>query len=184
MPLNTINAPTLKKWLDNAEAILIDVREPAENNAESIIGATLVPLATISKTLLPYHTGKKLVIHCRKGARGSTACEKLLAEDPNLEIYNLEGGIDAWKQTGYAVNSSGKCFLPLDRQVQLTIGLIVLTASILGYLTTPAFFFITGFCGAGLTVAGLTGFCGLARVIAKMPWNQSSKPSCCATKAA
>jgi hypothetical protein len=72
--------------------------------------------------------------------------------------------------------------LPLDRQVQLTIGLGVLIGSLLAYFVNPMFFLLTGFFGAGLTFAGLSGTCGLAMVMAKMPWNQvANKPaaSCC-----
>lgn len=174
MALQTIDAPTLKRWLDTGEAVLLDVREPAEYQAEHIAGATLLPLAAVSQSALPAYAGKKLVIHCRKGGRGGSACEKLLAQDPALDLYNLEGGISAWVGAGYPVQSSGKLFLPLDRQVQLTIGLGVLIGSILGYLVSPGFFLLSGFFGAGLTVAGLTGFCGLAVLMARMPWNQKT----------
>lgn len=183
MSLHTISPQTLKQWLDNKEVLLIDVREPAEHKAESIPSAALIPLAKISKSVLPTYSNKKLVIHCRKGARGGTACEKLLGEDPTLDVYNLEGGMDAWKNAGFIIKSSGHCFLPLDQQVQLTVGVVVLTASILAYLINPLFFLISGICGAGLTVAGLTGFCGLAHIMARMPWNQSSiVSSCCSEK--
>lgn len=173
MPLRTVNAATLKQWLDNREAVLLDVREPAEYEAESIVGATLRPLSSISKASLPDCTGKKLVIHCKKGGRGTSACEKLLAEDPSLEIFNLEGGIASWTAAGYPLRSSGSFFLPLDRQVQLTIGLMLMLGSLLGYFLSPLFFLLTGFLGAGLTFAGLTGVCSLALFMAKMPWNQA-----------
>ena len=182
MDIKTIDSATLKRWLDNNEAVLVDVREPAENQAESIAGATLLPLANVSKQTLPETYGKKLVIHCRSGKRSSNACEKLLAEDPNLEIYNLEGGISAWAGGGHSVQTSNGFFLPLDQQVQLTIGSCVLLGSLLTYFVSPFFAIFTGFFGAGLTFAGLTGFCGLAMVMAKMPWNQKTKQnltSCC-----
>lgn len=184
MTLKTIDAKTLKIWLDSEQAILLDVREPAENEAQSIKGAVLMPLASVSKEALPNCAGKKLVIHCRKGGRGGTACEKLLAEDANLEIYNLEGGIEAWEAAGFTTESTGRKILPLDRQVQLTIGVCLLVSSLLGYFISPNFFLLTGLFGAGLTFAGLTGFCGLAILMAKMPWNQATKEvkSCCMVK--
>lgn len=172
MPIKTVDANTLKRWIDSGEAVVVDVREPAEHAAENIEGATLLPLGRISKSQLPEKKGKKLVIHCRSGKRSTSACEKLLAEDPNLELYNLEGGISAWSGAGHNVQSSGKFFLPLDRQVQLTIGLAVLISSLLTYFVNPLFTILTGFFGAGLTFAGLSGYCGLAIVMAKMPWNQ------------
>jgi len=178
MALKSIDAKKLKIWLDNNEAVLVDVREPAEHAAENIKGATLLPLGSVSKSALPPCVGKKLVIHCRKGGRGSSACEKLLAEDPSLDIYNLEGGIEAWNAAGLTVASSGKAFLPLDRQVQLTIGILLIAGSILGVLFSPAWFLLTGLIGIGLTVAGLTGFCGLALVMAKMPWNHKASSYC------
>jgi rhodanese-related sulfurtransferase len=175
MPIKTVDAKTLKTWLDSGEAMVIDVREASEYNAENIPGSKLVPLASISKKTLPEHKGKKLIVHCKGGKRGEAACEKLLKEDPNLEIYNLEGGISAWVEAGNPVKCSGKFFLPLDRQVQLTIGLCLLIGSILGYYVDTMFFLFSGFVGIGLTFAGLTGYCGLAMLMAKMPWNQNQK---------
>ena len=173
MPIQTIDAPTLKRWLDSGEAVLIDVREPGEHASCHIAGATLLPVGSVCKSALPKaYEGKKLVVHCLKGGRGSTACEKLLAEDSALTLYNLEGGIGAWQAAGFDVACTGKKHLPLDRQVQLTIGVMLFTASLLGYLLSPAWFALTGLIGIGLMVAGLTGFCGLARIMAKMPWNQ------------
>ncbi len=181
MPIKTVDSGTLKRWIESGEAVVVDVREPAEHAAEKIQGATSLPLGSVNKTALPGTDGKKLVIHCRSGKRSMNACEKLLTEDPNLEIYNLEGGISAWEASGHEVASSGKFFLPLDRQVQITIGLSVLIGSLLAYFVNPLFFLLTGFFGAGLTFAGLTGFCGLAMVMARMPWNQSvcGATSCC-----
>lgn len=183
MAIKAVDVRTLKNWIDRGEAVVVDVREPAEHAAENITGVTLLPLNRVNKDALPEMNGKKLVIHCRSGKRSTNACEKLLVEDPSLEIYNLEGGISAWTQAGFNVQSSGKFFLPLDRQVQLTIGLGVLIGSVLAYFINPLFFLLTGFFGAGLTFAGLSGFCGLAMIMAKMPWNQvdnSAVTSCSA----
>jgi rhodanese-related sulfurtransferase len=184
MTIKTVDAATLKRWMDSGEALVVDVREPAEHAAENIEGANLLPLGVVSRNALPQVHDKKLVIHCRTGKRSSNACEKLLAEDPNLEVYNLEGGISAWRAAGLQVVSSGNYFLPLDQQVQLTIGLGVLAGSLLVYFVSPLFVLLTGFFGAGLIFAGLSGFCGLAMVMAKMPWNQSVKGtySCRAVK--
>ncbi|MFY9287857.1 MAG: rhodanese-like domain-containing protein [Alphaproteobacteria bacterium] len=178
MPVRSVDANTLKQWLDKGQAVLVDVREPAEYGAESIPGATHIPLARVSKKVLPELAGRKLVIHCRSGKRGGTACDKLFAETPDLEIYNLEGGIVAWTQAGYEVKKSGRFFLPLDRQVQLAIGSSLLLFSFLGYYFDSTFFFwLTGFLGAGLAFAGLSGICGLALLMAKAPWNQRNSPS-------
>ncbi len=171
MSVTQINAHTAKQWLDAQEAILIDVREPAEHDAQKIPGAALQPVGSICCGELPA-TDKKILIHCQKGARGNNACQKLLAENDALEVYNIEGGIEAWQKAGLPIEGGGKKMLPLDRQVQLTIGLSVLIFSLFGYFVNPAFALGAAFFGAGLTNAGLTGWCGLARLMAKMPWNK------------
>ena len=60
MPIQSVDAVTLKRWVENGEAIVVDVREPAEHAAENISGAILLPLGSISKSTLPETGGKKL----------------------------------------------------------------------------------------------------------------------------
>jgi hypothetical protein len=45
---------------------------------------------------------------------------------------------------------------------------------VLGFLVAPAFFGVSAFVGAGLTMAGATGWCGMARLLRIMPWNRSA----------
>ena len=95
--IKTVDVKTLKTWLANKEAVLIDVREPQEYAEANIPDSKLIPLGTFNKALLPDFTNKKLVIHCRSGKRSAAACELLLKDDPNIEVYNSEGGILAWQ---------------------------------------------------------------------------------------
>lgn len=105
MSVQTIDASTLKQWLEQDEVVVVDVREPMEYEAENITGATLIPLGAIAKSALPdVNNGRKLVLHCRSGKRSQFACEQLIQEDPSFEVYNLEGGILAWVARGYPVN--------------------------------------------------------------------------------
>ena len=101
MTIKTIDAKTLKKWLENDEAIVVDVRQKAEHNAQKILKSTLIPLAEICHNLLPNCANKKLVLHCHSGKRSMSACQKLIAENSDCEVYNLEGGIVAWNALGY-----------------------------------------------------------------------------------
>lgn len=98
-----VNSEQLKFWLDNNQAILVDVREPWENQNVRIEGAVLIPLNVIALNKLPKLDGRKLVIHCRSGMRSEIACNQLMDDDPNLEVYNLEGGIESWMSKGYEV---------------------------------------------------------------------------------
>ncbi len=102
MPIKNIDITTLKKWMDLNEVVIIDVREPSEHAEICIPETILIPLATVCKDKLPTNHNKKMVIHCRSGKRSQDACEKLLSEDPSLELYNLEGGILAWAEVCHA----------------------------------------------------------------------------------
>lgn len=104
----SINVNELKQWLDNDEAIVIDVREPAEFNGGHIKQAMLISLGQISIDKLPELGNKKLVLQCKSGMRSSNACTKLLQEDPELTLFNLDGGILAWQQAGFGIEESGK----------------------------------------------------------------------------
>lgn len=168
MPTSIVTPTILKQWLEEGSAVLLDVREPGEHRATRISAATLMPLGRLDASRLP--RGKKIVVHCQKGSRGSSACMRMLSQNPDLEIYNLGGGIEAWMAAGMPVENAGH-LLPLDRQVQLAIGLLLLGTTMLALLVNPAWAWAAGFFGAGLTLAGLTGFCGMARVMARMPWN-------------
>lgn len=178
MVVNSVSAVTAKEWLDEGQAVLIDVREPAEHAAMRIPGAKTHPLGQLSASALSDQPCK-LVLHCHSGRRSSQACERLIAENSGLQLYNLEGGIVAWQQAGLPTHVGARKILPLDRQVQLTIGLVLLLASIATHYFDPNFVYLTALIGIGLTIAGLTGFCGLARLIALAPWNQNAGKSCC-----
>ena len=105
MNVKTVDVTTAKQWLDKKQAILIDVGEPAEYASQKIIGAALHPVGSISVNSIP-QTDKKILIYCQKGARGSNACQKLMTENEELEVYNIEGGIEAWQQAGLATESN------------------------------------------------------------------------------
>ena len=105
--IQTISAPHLKQWIDDGEAVLIDVREPDEYRAEHIVGSIHLPLGTITAGQLPDLQGKKLVIHCRSGKRSESACQKLMAESPALQPINLSGGIVGWVEAGLETRKGG-----------------------------------------------------------------------------
>ncbi len=169
--MKTITAAELKKLLDKKEVLLIDVREPAEHRSECIEGACLIPLNGVSLEGLPLKS-KRIVVHCRSGKRSAHACLKLLAEDPSLDIYSLEGGILAWQQAGFHIKKSGPAVLPLDRQTQLAVGFLVFSGSVLGASVDYLFYILPVCAGLGLMFAGFTGWCGMAKLLAKMPWNK------------
>ena len=117
MLIKPIDSNTLRSLINKNEVVIIDVREPVEYAAENIPGAINIPLAIVSEGLLPPINDRKLVVHCRSGGRSSQACIKLLAENPELEIYNLEGGISAWTQTTDTIEGFGQFCLSKNTKV-------------------------------------------------------------------
>lgn len=176
MEIKTIDAITLKGWLDTNEAVLVDVREPAEYRAEKIPGAVSIPLSAIPDksccSLVP-KTDKKIVLQCLGGKRSAMACEKFIKDaGDNRQFYNLAGGINSWKELGLATVSGEKKIIPIDRQAQIGAGLVVLLGLLLGATVNSGFLWLSAFVGCGLIFAGVTGTCLLALLLAKMPWNK------------
>ena len=82
------------------QAIIIDVREPAEYAVERIRGALLSPIATLNPTALPDGKGgKRIIFHCASGARSARAAA-LYLDAGRTEATHIKGGIIAWKQAG------------------------------------------------------------------------------------
>src|SRR5437870_10036078 len=91
-----ISAHELKRKLDAHEAFaLIDVREPFEYEIARIYGAKLIPLAEIAERTEELQREQPIVVHCHSGTRSAQAV-RLLQQRGFSNVYNLEGGIDAW----------------------------------------------------------------------------------------
>lgn len=172
-----VDPATAQQWLKSSEAVLVDVREPVEHAGESIPGSTLVPSGQVSVDKMPEHTGRKLIVHCKSGGRSTKACDKLAAA--GLEVYNMTGGIEAWRAAGLETKVDRKAPIDLVRQVHITVGLMVFVFSVIAAVTGNLWFLVVPiFFGGGLLFAGLSGFCGLAMVLSRMPWNRVPTTSC------
>jgi len=152
-------------------AVLVDVREADEHARERIPGARHHALSRLDAEHPARPGDDVLIFHCRSGARTQANAPRL-AGSGGCETYILDGGIDAWKKAGLPVALDRKQPIELMRQVQIAAGSLVFAGVALGWLVAPAFYLLSGFVGAGLTMAGVTGFCGMARLLAVMPWNR------------
>jgi sulfur-carrier protein adenylyltransferase/sulfurtransferase len=93
----SINVRELKRKMDAHEKFsLIDVREPFEYDIAKIDGAKLIPLGEIAAHTDELENGE-IIVHCHSGARSAQAVE-LLRKAGLTNVYNLEGGIDAWSE--------------------------------------------------------------------------------------
>jgi rhodanese-related sulfurtransferase len=168
--MKIITAQELNELIKKGEIVLIDVRERFENESCSITGSILIPSSNFDKNKIPQTNGKKVVFHCKAGVRSAMVIQKL----SNDNYYNLEGGIDAWIAAGFKTIGSRKKCLPLDRQVQLTIGLFLILGSLLTCFVSTKFFLVSLGIGCGLSFAGISGNCFLAMLLAKAPWNKTN----------
>src|SRR6516165_12713338 len=91
-----ISAHELKRRMNARETFdLIDVREPFEYEIARIDGAKLIPLAEIAERTDELQREQPIVVHCHSGTRSAQAV-RLLQQRGFSNVYNLEGGIDAW----------------------------------------------------------------------------------------
>lgn len=170
-----IGAIEAQKILAAGEGILIDVREPEEFQNEHIAYALSLPLSHFDESLAQMHIApdKKIIMQCFKGARGEQACMHMqTASSCKNRLYNMEGGISAWKQAGLPVIGKTAPPISIFRQVQMIAGSLIVLLIFIGFFSTSAGFIGAGMIGAALFFSGLSGWCGMALLLAGMPWNK------------
>ena len=94
--MKEVTVQELKAMIDNMEDFqLIDVREPHEAEICSI-GGQLIPMSEVPANVEKISNDKKVVIHCRSGARSGNIIQWLEQTYQKENLYNLKGGILAW----------------------------------------------------------------------------------------
>lgn len=173
MSLPTIKPSEARRLVDTG-ALLIDIREADEHAREKIPGARHLPLSKLDEADLAVHHDKRVIFHCKSGARTQANAPRLAGKFAGAcEVFIVEGGLDAWRKAGLPVVTDRRQPLELQRQVQIGAGSLALVGTLLGLLVSPWFFAVPLFVGAGLMTAGLTGFCGMARILMRAPWNRA-----------
>jgi rhodanese-related sulfurtransferase len=82
-------------------AQLLDVRTKEECDEGRLKGATLVTVTEegfLEKAKATLDPKKPVVVYCKSGGRSAKATEQLRAA--GYTVYDLEGGITAWKAAG------------------------------------------------------------------------------------
>lgn len=108
MQTNTIHTISVqefkKRWDQNPNLCLIDVREPDEWQEAHIPGAKLIPKDELPKvaTSILKEQNQPIYLHCRGGIRSLYAAQKLL-ELGYLDVYSLDGGITEWANAGFPI---------------------------------------------------------------------------------
>lgn len=89
--------PTTTLDAVDPDAVLLDVREPAEFAAGHAPGALLIPLGQLADRLGEVPAGQ-VVVTCKRGGRASRATAALIAA--GRDAVNLDGGMQAWSDAG------------------------------------------------------------------------------------
>jgi hydroxyacylglutathione hydrolase len=79
---------------------IVDVRRHSEWDEGHIEGAIHIYLGRLPERLQEIPEGKSVVLQCKTGTRSSFAAS-VLQKAGITGVYNLLGGIDAWKKLGY-----------------------------------------------------------------------------------
>ncbi len=97
--VNSISPKELKNWIDSEENIMVvDVREEYEFENGSI-AENLISVNEIEENLSKIPKEGKVVFFCRSGVRSAGVINMLQNEYNYTNLYNLEGGLLAWRDT-------------------------------------------------------------------------------------
>lgn len=103
------DAATVAGWLADGSAALVDVREPHEVAQARIEGSVSVPLSAFDPdaAVAPVEGAptRKLVFQCLSGRRCGAAAELLVAAGFDGTVYRLEGGLKAWHEAGFPLDT-------------------------------------------------------------------------------
>lgn len=90
----SITYQTLVKWQDMEDVQLIDVREEYEFERYNI-GGLNIPYSVLEENLSLINNTQKTVLVCQTGERSLKALAVLKNTIPSIEVYNLQGGVQA-----------------------------------------------------------------------------------------
>jgi rhodanese-related sulfurtransferase len=100
-PMRDIGNLAATQLVNKQNAVLLDVREPAEFSAGRLPGAFNVPMSQLANggKDLAKMKGRPVIVYCERGGR-SRGAGTTLAKLGITDTYNLAGGFKAWKDAG------------------------------------------------------------------------------------
>ena len=101
-PFTRISPQEAKEKIDSGDVKIIDVRTPGEYMGGHVPGASNIPHMSVVSRKGELANDKELVFICQVGSRSALACE-FAAAIGFKDLYNVEGGTEAWIKAGYGV---------------------------------------------------------------------------------
>ncbi len=88
-----------------SEAILLDVRRPDEISVDRIENSQSIVFDDSFANKLEDLEHKTIFVYCASGKRSAKAA-KILRDKGYKNVFELEGGLGAWKQAGLPVDNT------------------------------------------------------------------------------
>ncbi len=90
--------------INRDDALVVDVREPPEYGGGHVLGARNVPLARVEAAGadLAKRKDKPVIVYCETGNRSASAAA-MLRKHGFTRVFNLSGGMKAWRDAGLPV---------------------------------------------------------------------------------
>ena len=90
-----MTAPELAQHLEQAQPLLLDVREPWEFEICRIDGSLNLPMGHIPQNIDSLDDADEIVVICHHGIRSQQVIW-YLQQQIDAELINLDGGVAAW----------------------------------------------------------------------------------------
>jgi len=96
-----VNISEAKQMIEsNPDLVILDVRTQGEYDEGHIENAVLIPVSELEERLDELDKEKDTLVYCRSGGRSVTASQ-ILVDNGFVSVYNMLGGITAWRNSGY-----------------------------------------------------------------------------------
>jgi rhodanese-related sulfurtransferase len=94
-----------KKLNETSNEIIVDVRTPEEYQSGHLVNATLINYydSDFKEQISKLDKSKPVYVYCKAGVRSAKAAN-ILRESGFKEVYDLQGGFDAWSGAGKPVS--------------------------------------------------------------------------------
>ena len=107
------SVPAGARTLVDAGALLLDVREPEEWQAEHAPGAVLLPMGQVRQRQSELPRDRRIVVVCRSGGRSAAVTDSLRTW--GFDAVNLAGGMCAWSAAGLPTETAADDGLVVHR---------------------------------------------------------------------
>ena len=103
-PFTRIDVHEAKEMIEAGNVQVIDSREPHEHHDGHVPGSLNIPhMATLTRAA-DLAEDRPILFVCKSGHRSALAAE-FAATLGRSDLYNVEGGHDAWAKAGYEMES-------------------------------------------------------------------------------